>query len=196
MRHRLSDRLYERKIGLNTCGNYDMEKDISLGQDTVGYEPTYYFRLKMIFERVKLTPDDVLIDIGCGKGRVLLYAAHFGLRKLIGIEMSDKLAEIAKDNVKRNDMESVIKIIQADAAKVDLSKGTVFYMNNPFGAVTMKMVFDNIGRSLTANPRRIRIVYLYPSQEAVLDSMDWLESEEITGSLKGKLRIWHSRDTV
>src|ERR687885_509057 len=44
---------------------------------------------------IAISEDDVLIDFGSGKGRVLFLAAHYGFRKIIGVELSAKLNQIA-----------------------------------------------------------------------------------------------------
>jgi SAM-dependent methyltransferase len=51
------------------------------------------------------------IDLGCGKGRALLVASEFPFRAIIGVELSSRLAEIARRNAE------IHKISGANASK-------------------------------------------------------------------------------
>ena len=42
---------------------------------------------------------DVFLDLGAGKGRMLLAASRYPFRRVIGVELSDRLAAIARSNV-------------------------------------------------------------------------------------------------
>jgi hypothetical protein len=193
--HRLNDLIeerYERQMGLTTSGDVSIKQDLSQGQDAVYYQPTRYFTLKSIFKHMNLGADNVFVDIGCGKGRVLLFAAQYNLRKVIGIEMDSELANAARAILQRVVTKTPVEIIQSDAATCDLSEGTVFYMFNPFGERTMKMVLDNIERSWIANPREIWIVYGTPIHASVLNASDWLLAEEIPGLQKVDVKFWRS----
>jgi 2-polyprenyl-3-methyl-5-hydroxy-6-metoxy-1,4-benzoquinol methylase len=49
----------------------------------------------------KMIPRATFIDIGCGKGRVLLMAAEHGFRKIIGIDFAADLCLTARGNVEQ-----------------------------------------------------------------------------------------------
>ena len=167
----------EKKYGIDTAGiQYII--DTSHAQDAGYYEPTPYSRLESLLSKLVLTPDDVFIDIGCGKGRVVCCMATRPIRKVIGIEMIPDLADIAKQNAITHPNQTPIEIIQGDAASIDMSEGTIYYMYNPFGKQTMSHVLANIYHSLQTNPRPIRIVYVYPRHASSIDAQQWLEREE------------------
>ena len=46
-------------------------------------------------------PHYTLIDIGCGKGRVLMLAAQYQFREVIGVELDPHLTRIARKNLRR-----------------------------------------------------------------------------------------------
>jgi trans-aconitate methyltransferase len=56
-----------------------------------------YFRKLM--KRVHLPRDGVFVDVGCGKGRILLLAVEHGLNRVVGIEISPTLCKIAEKNI-------------------------------------------------------------------------------------------------
>jgi SAM-dependent methyltransferase len=115
--------------------------------------------------------DAVLYDLGCGKGRVICAFAASGLfKKCVGIELSEELAERARQNVARMRRKPCpIEVITQDAAVSDLSNGDVFFFFNPFGLVTMKAVLDRIPRN-----RKVAIVCIPEYSWPLLDAQPWL----------------------
>jgi SAM-dependent methyltransferase len=96
-----------------------------------------------------------LIDFGCGMGRVLVVASR-QFRRVIGVEYSERLAGIARQNTKRN---SSCQIETMDAAQFAIpDDAAVFFFFNPFGKQTMATVLSNIGRSLCEHPRDHRFL--------------------------------------
>jgi SAM-dependent methyltransferase len=104
------------------------------------------------------------VDLGCGKGRAILVAARFPFRKIVGVEYSDQLCQVARHNVscfptsERRCKE--IEIICADAASFQFSEDLLLiFLFNPFGRKVMNRVVQNVSASYRRNPRRIIVVY-------------------------------------
>ncbi len=152
--------------------------------DAVEYGSVDYRNVQKTLDWLALTPDDVFVDIGCGKGRVLCLAARRNIKRAIGIELFDRLADASRANAERiAGRVSPVEVICGDATKADLSEGTVFFLYNPFGAETMIDVLANLKRSLDEKPRKIRICYFNPKQEHVYRQTPWLEPT-------GEFRTW------
>jgi precorrin-6B methylase 2 len=144
--------------------------------DAVPNESVDYVLLRKLMKPLMLSPHDVLYDVGCGVGRVLCVFARCNIRKCIGIEFDPQLAEIAEHNSKRlRGRRAEIEIHCGDAAAADYSDGTIYWFFNPFGSHTLHSVMDRIERSVSDEPRLIRIVYVNPLHEDVLKRFDWLE---------------------
>lgn len=144
--------------------------------DAVEYGSVDHRNIRKSLDRLHLTPADVFVDIGCGKGRVVCLAARRPISLVVGIELFDRLCEVARQNAERvRGRRSPIEIHCADASAFDCSAGTVFYLFNPFGAQTMREVLANIHRSLQSHPRPIRICYFNPKQEHVFLECSWLK---------------------
>ena len=48
------------------------------------------------------TPEDyTLVDIGCGKGRVLMLASEYAFREIVGVELDPRLAGVARRNLRK-----------------------------------------------------------------------------------------------
>ncbi|MFH1354607.1 MAG: hypothetical protein ABIH19_00450, partial [Candidatus Omnitrophota bacterium] len=78
----LKGRYYDKMLGIETAGYYTAIEDISYNKDMVAYSPSPYGRLEKMITYLKLTPDDVFVDLGCGKGRVVFFVALKRLKKV------------------------------------------------------------------------------------------------------------------
>jgi SAM-dependent methyltransferase len=120
-----------------------------------------------LLTQLDLPRDSNFVDIGAGKGRVLLMAAQYGFRKVIGIEFSGRLCAIARNNVelfrRKSPLQSPIEVIEADAAGYSFhAEDRVLFMYNPFDSVILAQVLDNLRRSLDEKPRPIWLIYNTP----------------------------------
>jgi hypothetical protein len=96
-----------------------------------------YLQLKALFQRanLRITADDVLVDIGCGKGRVINYWLMTGHRnRMVGIEIDDDIASQARHRLQKY---SNVTILSGDAVTLFPAEGTIFYLWNPFRAEVM-----------------------------------------------------------
>jgi len=78
-----------------------------------------------MLEVANLKPGEVLYDLGCGDGRILIAAASKYKAKGVGIEISDHLARTAVERVKKAGFADQVKIIHGDFMKTDLSEANV-----------------------------------------------------------------------
>ena len=167
-------------LGVSTLGTRrgDYPEIKSVHEDSFWYESKSYYLNWLYIRPLQLKAEDVVYDIGCGAGRLLFVAAYLGCKRAVGIELSERLAALAQRNAsKLRWPHPPIEIRQADASLVDFSDGTVFLMCNPFGAVTLEVVLDQIRSSLTTNPRAIRLMYIHPEPDhsAIFAKTSWLD---------------------
>ncbi len=118
--------------------------------------------------------DSTFVDFGCGKGAALVFASDFGFKKVIGIEYANQLSEIAIRNLQKHFVKTGRKtdyeIINADASKYEIPAETdCFYFYNPFDAILLDRVIQNIIKSLEEKPRRILILYANALHHEVID---------------------------
>lgn len=119
---------------------------------------TNYEELEVIFfKRVQLKADDVIIDVGCGKGRVFNYLLYKGLRNtMIGYEINREVAYKTRQRLARFKNVS----IRSENIFDDFPReGNVFYLYHPFKEEMMK---DFVGRMLAITERNPVIVYNNP----------------------------------
>ena len=163
--------------------------------DGTSYGSPDYWYVRKIVRIAKPGPADVVYDLGSGKGRILCVLARKRVRKCVGVELFEPLCEMARKNAARlRGRKSPIEVICDDAAKADLSEGTIYFMFNPFGPATMRDVIGNIHTSLLYNPRTITVVYYNALYEPVLEAGGWLERYyhfDTAGGLR--VSFWRNR---
>ena len=73
----------------------------------------------------KVGPGDVVYDLGCGDGRIVIAAAQkFGARG-VGVDIDPRLVIQAEANAKAAGVQNRVKFLIEDAMKVDVSDATV-----------------------------------------------------------------------
>ncbi len=165
------------------------QSERAVHRDNYDYASPDYWYLRKVIRILKLRPEDVVYDIGAGKGRFLCMAARQQVRKCVGVELSDSLCAAARDNASRlRGRCAPIEIVCEDACAAPLSDGTVYFLFNPFGPDTMRVTLANIERSLSGNPRDIVIVYYNPTHASVFESCGWLHMA-YEFRTRGELRV-------
>jgi hypothetical protein len=103
-----------------------------------------------------INKDDVLVDIGCGKGRVISFWARrkFG-RKLVGIELDPDAAQFS---IKRFESNNKVCIINGDAVENMPVDGNVFYLWNPFNEAVMQRFASKVIASAD-QMSNVRVIY-------------------------------------
>src|SRR6187551_1253258 len=80
----------ESKYGINSTRLNNLQKLTVKGnnlQHAEMYQGAGYYLLENIFSRLqKLDVPDGLVDLGSGKGRALVVAAHYGFTKITGVD--------------------------------------------------------------------------------------------------------------
>ena len=159
----------EKKYNINTTGADELKKlsrsGIDISHATI-YMPVSYSLNEKTLEQIDDSNKKHFLDIGCGKGRALCVAAHFGFNQLSGIDFSEKFCETAIKNLDNTKLQLPtinFSIFAQDAATVKVSADTdCIFLFNPFDEVVMKKVVGNIISSLESKPRLLNIIYANP----------------------------------
>ncbi len=172
----------EKKYGLRTTGADELghlrKKGVDTSHATI-YMPAGYDLLENLFAQVNLSVCRHFIDIGSGKGRVMVVAAHHGARKITGIEFAPRFCAAARTQLAATAL--VIpgfeyQVINNDAFYVDIpDDADCLFMFNPFDEVIMSAVADNIAESHARNPRKITLLYANPLQRECLEDIGFTE---------------------
>jgi uncharacterized protein (TIGR03000 family) len=90
------------------------------------YVPTAQNIVDKMLEMAKVTDKDVVYDLGCGDGRILVTAAKKFGAKGVGIDIDPERIKDSKANIAKEKVGKLVEVRQGDALKVkDISKATV-----------------------------------------------------------------------
>ena len=120
------------------------------------------------------------IDLGSGKGLMLLMAAEYPYAAIHGVEFSRKLHQVAERNIAtyRNPRQRCFNLqsINVDARDYEFPHTPlVVYMFSPFRHELLERVLQNLDRSLEEVPRDVLVVYVYALDAYLFDRMKHLK---------------------
>ena len=122
------------------------------------------------------------VDLGAGKGRVLCLAAGRPFGRVVGVELFDRLTEVARSNLGRLDPAYVrageLACVTADAGAWPFPPGPkVVFLFNPFGPRVLERVLRRLGaeRDEAGRGPALDLLYYEPVAAAVVDGCRWLE---------------------
>lgn len=124
--------------------------------------------------------DYTFIDLGSGKGRVLLMASDCPFQKIVGVEFMPELHRAAQKNISgyssgRQQCRQ-IETVCMDARDFQFPPGPlVVYLFNPFSESTFAQVLENLSRSVEQMPRPVYVAYRFTEFEKLLSEAGWLE---------------------
>jgi SAM-dependent methyltransferase len=159
----------EKQFGIRTIGIDNLTADVSKEdrKHAAMYEPVNYYTATWLFDH--LQPDDLqtsLLDVGCGKGRILAIGAAYGFKDLTGIDISPKLCQKTRQatTILHQQYQNITTTITCvNARDYDITDTTgVIFLFNPFDDVVMKEFIQKVEESLARKPRPIKILYANP----------------------------------
>lgn len=113
--------------------------------------------------------DFVLIDLGSGKGRILLLASEFAFKRIVGVEFSPWLNAIAIENIGRYPKcaGADVSALCADAGSFEIpAQDCVIFMARPFAEPVVEKVVGNIAAALAQGAGKIIVIYFWPVERA------------------------------
>jgi SAM-dependent methyltransferase len=161
------DRWFDFRYGTDTCRWATLDKLHIVGTNKSHgnrYEPARIVVMRQLFRQIRpLVPkESVVVDLGSGKGRVLLIAAECGFTAATGVEFAAKLCEIARNNCliyqRKTGCVAQFRIVEGDVADYDMTEhDNVFVLFNPFDSFVMEKVMARLKTSLLQFPRKVLV---------------------------------------
>ena len=165
---------WDKLLQIKTSGRDDSNAD----QYRYPYEPTPYSVLERLANSGFIRKKDVVVDYGCGKGRVDFFLSYQAKAKTIGIEYDERIHESAIENQKTaiSRSRSEFMLIRAEEYEVPAEVNRCYFFN-PFSVELLRKVIARITESYYEDPREILLFFYYPSEEyiAYLMTVDELE---------------------
>ncbi|AEM39575.1 RNA methylase [Pyrolobus fumarii 1A] len=90
------------------------------------YVPTPPGVARKMLELAGAGPDDIVYDLGCGDGRILITAVkEFGVKRAVGVEIRRELVQEARKKIAAEGLSDRIEIIHGDMFEVDISEASI-----------------------------------------------------------------------
>lgn len=180
------EKSWDKLLQIKTTGRDDTNAD----QYRHPYEPTPYSVLERLADSGFFGKEDVLLDYGCGKGRVGFFLSWRTKMKTIGIEYDEQIYFDALEN--RKTVNSKIKpdfvMVSAEAYEVPPDVNRCYFFN-PFSVEIFHKVMARILESYYADPREIFLFFYYPEDAYIsylmtveeLEFYDEIECDDLFG---------------
>jgi SAM-dependent methyltransferase len=167
----LREIVYDFIIDL-VCSRSFLNGNIKTSYKWLGSNDIYHSKysvLPKIFKLAKIKKEDVLVDIGCGKGRVINYWLFKRYQnKIIGLELDQKIARQTAKQFSRVDR---VTIMPGNALFHIPDDGTFFYFYNPFSFEVVSELEKILSDRFKNKP--IRIIYYNPKSIEVFKNGKW-----------------------
>lgn len=162
----MTEQQWDKKLKIHTRGRDDFHSD----EYHYPYEPTPYKVLQRLAESEYITSDNIVVDYGCGKGRVGFFLNNQIGCEVIGIECDPKIFAIAEQN-KNTFHSSNISFLCKNAEEYEISNADSFYFFNPFSVELLRSVLGKIVDSYYENPQEMKLFFYYPNDEYLSELM-------------------------
>ncbi len=73
----------------------------------------------------EVSPGEIVYDLGCGDGRVVIMAAEKFEARAVGVEMREDLVKQALGKISEMGLDGKVKIVHSDMFKIDLTQADV-----------------------------------------------------------------------
>ena len=151
-----NDNSWDKLLQIKTSGRDDSNSD----QYHYPYEPTPYSVLERLANSGLIRKKDVLLDYGCGKGRVDFFLSYQTKAKTIGIEYDERIYQGASNNlmtaVSRRRAEMIL--VKAETYEVPAEVNRCYFFN-PFSVEILRKVMARILESYYEEPREILLFF-------------------------------------
>lgn len=160
-----NEKRWDKLFKIKTTGRDDSRSD----QYRYPYEPTPYVVLERLANSGLLRKNDIILDYGCGKGRVDFFLSYQTRSKSIGIEYDERIYSGAIENQKTAISGNRICFLLQNAEDYDVpTEVNRCYFFNPFSVEILRKVMAKIIESYYLEPREILLFFYYPSEEYIL----------------------------
>ena len=155
---------WDKLLHIKTTGRDDSGAD----QYRYPYEPTPYSVLERLANSGFIGKKDVVLDYGCGKGRVDFYLAYQTKATTIGVEYDERTYKGAIANRQTAVSKAKTEFVQMRAEEYHVPENVNrCYFFNPFSVELLHKVMARVTESYYINPREIMLFFYYPSEEYI-----------------------------
>lgn len=155
----MTEQQWEKKLKIKTTGRDASHADAY----RYPYEPTPYCVLERLVDSGYLDRGNVVVDYGCGRGRVSLFLHHCLGCRTIGVEYDETIYVQAIENLRAYGGMGEVSFVCDRAERFCVDEADRFYFFNPFSLEVLQSVIGRILESYYGKPRTVRLFFYYPS---------------------------------
>ena len=166
--HRYIDHQFDRRHGLDTMTRVQITDMSVIGRNAdhaVYYQASPVIGTRRSIQSLPIDPKEfTFIDIGSGKGRVLLLASELAFKRVVGVEFGKELHDIAMANIARypNCLCRDVTSVHCDATEFSFPPDNiVVYFYNPFDLYIIDKVLTNLRGAIERSGKQAYIVYYH-----------------------------------
>ena len=155
---------WDKLLKIKTSGRDDTKSDCF----RYPYEPTPYVVLERLANSGYIRKQDVVLDYGCGKGRVDFFLAYQTRAHCVGVEYDERIIAVARENQKAAVSAGRVKIMlgNAETFQVPEQVNRCFFFN-PFSVEILRTAMARVLESYYENPREMLLFFYFPSPEYI-----------------------------
>jgi SAM-dependent methyltransferase len=136
--------------------------------------------------------DYTFVDLGCGKGRVLMMASEYSFRAIVGVELSPKLAHVARKNlakwIRKPRACRAASVVEGDVLQLAMPDGpVVLFLFNSFELEMVRQLIERLAEASRTRSAPIDLIYLHPEHDNLVRrtaGVERLADENIAFSLE------------
>lgn len=185
---RNQEKTWDKLLQIHTTGRDETKAD----QCHHPYEPTPYCVLERMADSSFFGEGDVVLDYGCGKGRVGFFLSYRTKAKTIGIEYDDRIYGGALENQKSTVAGAGVDFVLSKAEDYTVPpEVNRCYFFNPFSGEILHKVMARILESYYEDPRELFLLFYYPSDDFLsylmtVEELEFYDEIECDDLFEGK----------
>jgi hypothetical protein len=173
-------RLLDRRYWLDTAATVSRD-ELGCRDGERSSEPSRRLTLTVALPRRWVTSDDVFAEIGGGKSRIVVQAARYPFKRVIGVERFHQPAAIARANLTKATRVRAkeTEIFTADATTWQPPDDlTIVYLCNSVQGELFRAMLRQLKRLVDRRGQPLRIIYINPVEHQIL--LDDPQASELT----------------
>ncbi len=189
-----AEQQWDKLLKIKTSGRDDTKSDCF----RYPYEPTPYVVLERLANSGFIRKKDVVLDYGCGKGRVDFFLAYQTGAHCIGVEYDERIIAVARENKNAAVSANKVEILLGNAETFPVPEQVNrCYFFNPFSVEILQTAMTRVLESYYANPRELLLFFYFPSPEYIawlmtmneLDFYDEIDCSDLFEENKDREKI-------
>jgi SAM-dependent methyltransferase len=168
---------FDREYGIETSGFIEarvLAPDPETGKSMQCYGGSQPGIVRRVLATLPDKSGFTFVDLGCGKGRVLVIASEFNFKEIIGVDIAKPVLDKARANAallrKAYPGRTPIRLVHGNAFKL-MPEGDklVFYLYHPFGREGVEQFVAGLEDRIRNESAQVFVVYCNPVWAGILD---------------------------